>query len=323
MNVSLLNSAKKKRRSSSVSSRRFHIVNKQAKLIISRKCHRVDLLDRNRHLNDHSVNNPNDISTTEEMDVNSIKTEKQDVPNQLPNSSESLQMSESTVTESNLSQATTIKTMATTSRLNDLKTKFTNFKNNLVKSISNIKKPPQSSSHNCKQEKATKHVPQTSKSNLHQLSANTSASRLATAATTTRKPAILPLNENLNLKTINEQHKRLQGNVMVRSSSVSTMKHECKPFATNNSSTSTSAAIKQLRKFDSTSTFTLSSTTSLLHNKSKENISSKPVFNQYSKITYNDKHLFQHKSPIYKKMELRRILAHRIISSSQTKLEVE
>ena len=103
MNVSVLNSAKKKRRSSSVSSRRFHIVNKQAKLIISRKCHRVDLLDRNRHLNDHSVNNPNDISTTEEMDVNSIKTEKQDVPNQLPNSSESLQMSESTVTESNLS----------------------------------------------------------------------------------------------------------------------------------------------------------------------------------------------------------------------------
>ena len=81
MNTSALtNSSKKKRRSSSVSSRRFHLANKQAKLIISRKCRRLNLLDRNRHLNDISLNNPNDISNSEEMDVNSIKTEKQ-VPN--------------------------------------------------------------------------------------------------------------------------------------------------------------------------------------------------------------------------------------------------
>jgi len=71
MNTSALTNSSKKKR--------FHLANKQAKLIISRKCRRLNLLDRNRHLNDISLN-PNDISNSEEMDVNSIKTEKQ-VPN--------------------------------------------------------------------------------------------------------------------------------------------------------------------------------------------------------------------------------------------------
>jgi hypothetical protein len=301
----LTNSSKKKRRSSSVSSRRFHIANnKQAKLIISRKCRRVNLLDRNRHLNDVSLNNPNDVSNVEEMDVNSIKIEKQ-VPTLPPfqHQKQQLQQQKQTISESIVAEQSranvseTIKTMAPTSRINDLKTKFANFKNNLVKSITNMKKPPPSHSNsNVKQEKS--HIPQASTSSLRN-SSTTSSTKLSAAAISSRKPAIMPLNENLNLKTINEQHKRLQNNVLKRSSSVSAFKHESKPFASNNTSSNANAVprldtMKQMRKFDSTSTCTLSAN-SLLQ-KSKENICAKPVFNQYAKINYNDRHLYQYTS---------------------------
>jgi len=301
MNTSALtNSSKKKRRSSSVSSRRFHLANKQAKLIISRKCRRLNLLDRNRHLNDISLNNPNDISNSEEMDVNSIKTEKQ-VPNILPfqlNQQKQLTANQPMVVEQQRTNGSeTIKTMAPTSRINELKTKFANFKNNLVKSITNMKKPPNHSNSNVKQEKS--HMPQATTSNLRH-SSTTSVSKLPAVVNSSRKPTIMPLNENLNPKTINEQHKRLQSNVLIRSSSVSAFKHESKPLVCNNSLTMNAVSklntMKQMRKFDSSSACTLSiSTNSLLH-KSKENVNGKPVFNQYAKISYNDSHLYQHTS---------------------------
>lgn len=231
MNSSQLN-LKKKRRSSS----KFSIANKQAKLINSRKCRRVNLLDKNRHIN------INDLSTNEEPIAVKI---------------EQLELGEPAKQDTE-----TIKTMAPISKLNELKTKFNNFKNSLVKSISNIKKPPSGTQFNqVKKEKVQ------------------STSQLPVLQRQTSRKVMHPLND-FNIKTINDQHRRLQGNTLVRSSSVSTIKMNINKVETDNDTKLN--IVKQMRKFDSS--------TSCRSFNYKEN---KPSFNQYAKITYNDKHLFQ------------------------------
>lgn len=268
--------SKKKRRSSS----RFLIKNKQAKLIISRKCRRVNILDRNRHINENDLSTNEDITTntTEAseiaeitsipMDINLIKIENKEPESIKP------PLNEPT------SNIENIKKNPPTSRLTELKSKFQNFKNSLVKSISNMKKPPSGTCFNQQLDKTHTVI-------------NKTANQISTTKQPIRKAILHPLNENLNPKTINEQHKRLQNNILVRSSSVSTIKLNIKTENTGNSYNSARTNNNVMKKYDSASICKLSTSSS---NLSKEN--NRPAFNQYSKVTYKDQYLFKPSSVI-------------------------
>lgn len=270
--------SKKKRRSSS----RFLIKNKQAKLIISRKCRRVNILDRNRHINENDLSTNEDVTTntTEAsaiaeitsipMDINLIKIENKEPESIKPSLIEPTSNTEN------------IKKNPSTSRLTELKSKFQNFKNSLVKSISNMKKPPSGTCFNQQLDKTHTVI-------------NKTANQIPTTKQPIRKAILNPLNENLNLKTINEQHKRLQNNILVRSSSVSTIKPNIKTENTGNSNNSARTNNNIMKKYDSASICKLSTSSSNLSHHKENN---RPAFNQYAKVTYKDQHLFKPSSVI-------------------------
>lgn len=288
MNSSILNSKKKRR-----SSGKFLISNKQAKLIINRKCRRVNLLDKNRHINE------NETSISEEAPISdTVKQEPVLAESVLP-----MEHDQTLVTnqEQQQPQVKTSETTETTtksiSKLSELKNKFTNFKNTLVKSISNIKKPPSANNNNLVVVKEEKSIPTIKSSASFHRTTSTSSTL---ARQTSRKE--LPNNENTK-PVANEPTKRLSA--LTRSSSVSTIK--------------TTTQFKGLKKYESTTSFKSVNSLHLQQQNQKEN--QRPAFNQYAKITYNDRMLYQPVSPMQKKVELRRILAHKNMSSSHNKLD--